>query len=80
MIARLFNIPTHDENTNAMGTSTVGSSEAIMLGVLAMKKKWQNERKAAGKSTEKPNLIMNSAVQVCWEKACSKYSNSFLTE
>lgn len=52
-----------------MGTSTVGSSEAIMLGVLAMKKRWQNARKAAGKPFDKPNLIMNSAVQVCWEKA-----------
>ncbi|KAF2143289.1 uncharacterized protein K452DRAFT_268685 [Aplosporella prunicola CBS 121167] len=69
MIARLFNVPTHDENTNAMGTSTIGSSEAIMLAVLAMKKRWQQKRKAEGKSTEKPNIIMNSAVQVCWEKA-----------
>ena len=73
MIARLFNVPTHDASTNAMGTSTVGSSEAIMLGVLAMKKRWQNQRKAAGKPYDKPNLIMNSAVQVCWEKACSKF-------
>lgn len=32
MIARMFNAPTHDETENAMGTSTVGSSEAIMLG------------------------------------------------
>lgn len=56
-----------------MGTSTVGSSEAIMLGVLAMKKKWSNARKAAGKPFDNPNLIMNSAVQVCWEKACRKF-------
>ncbi|KAK5003281.1 hypothetical protein LTR60_006875, partial [Cryomyces antarcticus] len=69
MIARLFNIPAHDENTNAMGTSTIGSSEAIMLGTLAMKKRWQNKRKAAGKPYDKPNIVMNSAVQVCWEKA-----------
>jgi len=69
MIARLFNIPAHDENTNAMGTSTIGSSEAIMLGVLAMKKRWQNKRKAEGKSMENPNIVMNAAVQVCWEKA-----------
>ena len=69
MIARLFNIPSHDENTNAMGTSTVGSSEAIMLGVLAMKKRWQQKRKAEGKSIDRPNIVMNSAVQVCWEKA-----------
>lgn len=69
MIARLFNIPTHDENTNAMGTSTIGSSEAIMLATLAMKKRWQNKRKAEGKDYSRPNIIMNSAVQVCWEKA-----------
>ncbi|TKA72413.1 hypothetical protein B0A49_02428 [Cryomyces minteri] len=69
MIARLFNIPAHDEDTNAMGTSTIGSSEAIMLGTLAMKKRWQNKRRAAGKPYDKPNIVMNSAVQVCWEKA-----------
>lgn len=69
MIARLFNIPSHDPNTNAMGTSTIGSSEAIMLAVLAMKKCWANKRKAEGKPHDKPNIVMNSAVQVCWEKA-----------
>lgn len=69
MIARLFNIPSHDENTNAMGTSTIGSSEAIMLATLAMKKTWVNKRKAEGKDYSRPNIIMNSAVQVCWEKA-----------
>ena len=69
MIARLFNVPVDEKGTSAVGTSTVGSSEAIMLGVLAMKKRWQNKRRAAGKSTDKPNIVMNSAVQVCWEKA-----------
>jgi glutamate decarboxylase len=69
MIARMFNAPVEDRNENAMGTSCVGSSEAIMLGTLAMKKRWQNKRKAEGKDFSKPNLIMSSAVQVCWEKA-----------
>ncbi|KAH4469640.1 glutamate decarboxylase [Parastagonospora nodorum] len=69
MIARLFNAPSEDDS-NTIGTSTIGSSEAIMLGVLAMKKLWQNKRKAEGKPFDKPNMIMNSAVQVCWEKAC----------
>ncbi|KAK3209309.1 hypothetical protein GRF29_69g1401296 [Pseudopithomyces chartarum] len=68
MIARLFNVPANDD-ANAMGTSTIGSSEGIMLAVLAMKKYWANKRKAAGKPFDKPNIIMNSAVQVCWEKA-----------
>jgi glutamate decarboxylase len=69
MIARLFNAPTHEEDCTAVGTSTVGSSEAIMLGVLAMKKRWANKRKAAGLPFDRPNIVMNSAVQVCWEKA-----------
>ncbi|KAL4808196.1 pyridoxal phosphate-dependent transferase [Aspergillus unguis] len=69
MIARLFNAPTDSENDHPMGTSTVGSSEAIMLGTLAMKKRWQNKRKAEGKDWTRPNIVMNSAVQVCWEKA-----------
>jgi glutamate decarboxylase len=40
-----------------------------MLGVLAMKKRWQKKRMAEDKSIDKPNLVMSSAVQVCWEKA-----------
>ncbi|KAL4757575.1 glutamate decarboxylase [Aspergillus foveolatus] len=69
MIARLFNAPTDSDTDHPMGTSTVGSSEAIMLGTLAMKKRWQNKRKAEGKDYSRPNIVMNSAVQVCWEKA-----------
>jgi glutamate decarboxylase len=69
MIARLYHAPTDGEE-NAMGTSTVGSSEAIMLSVLAMKKRWQKKRKAEGKDHSNPNLIFSSSVQVCWEKAC----------
>ncbi|OTB08943.1 hypothetical protein M426DRAFT_129606 [Hypoxylon sp. CI-4A] len=69
MIGRLFNAPTDEENGGAVGTSCVGSSEAIMLAMLAMKKRWKNKRVAEGKSTEHPNIIMSSAVQVCWEKA-----------
>lgn len=68
MIGRLFNAPVGD-NGSAIGTSTVGSSEAIMLGVLAMKKRWQKKRKAEGKPYDRPNIVMSSAVQVCWEKA-----------
>ena len=34
-----------------------------------MKKRWQNKRKAEGKDYSKPNIVMNAAVQVCWEKA-----------
>jgi len=71
MIARLFHAPEgNSEHAGAIGTSCVGSSEAIMLAVLAMKKRWKNRRLAEGKSCDRPNLVMSSAVQVCWEKAC----------
>jgi len=54
----------------AVGTSTIGSSEAIHLCGLAMKHKWRNRRQAAGQDTAKPNLVMSSAVHVTWEKFC----------
>ncbi|CAI4217173.1 unnamed protein product [Parascedosporium putredinis] len=69
MIGRLFHAPVASDGSGAVGTSCVGSSEAIMLAVLAMKKRWKNRRTAAGLSIDKPNIIMSSAVQVCWEKA-----------
>ena len=68
MLADLWHSP---DVANAIGSSTTGSSEACMLGGLALKRNWQNARRAAGKSTEKPNLVMSSAVQVCWEKFCN---------
>lgn len=68
MIGRLFNAPVADD-AECIGTSTVGSSEAVMLAVLAMKKKWKLQRQKEGKPTDKPNMVMSSAVQVVWEKA-----------
>jgi len=68
MIASLWNSPDTD---GSIGTSTIGSSEACMLGGLALKRRWQLARRAAGASTEKPNLVLSSAVQVCWEKFCN---------
>jgi glutamate decarboxylase len=76
MIGRLFHAPTGTSDATdtsdafgAIGTSCVGSSEAIMLGVLAMRKRWKNQRIAEGKPYDRPNIVMSSAVQVCWEKA-----------
>lgn len=51
-----------------IGTSTVGSSEAIMLAGLAHKFSWRNKRKARGLSSDKPNIIMGANVQICWHK------------
>jgi glutamate decarboxylase len=56
------------ESENATGCSTTGSSEAAMLGGLALKWRWRERRRAAGKSTDKPNLVTGTNVQVCWEK------------
>ncbi|MGW1741286.1 glutamate decarboxylase [Nocardia sp. NPDC001965] len=53
---------------HAVGCSTTGSSEACMLAGLAMKRRWQVRRRAAGQSAERPNLVMGINVQVCWEK------------
>ncbi|KAJ5937036.1 hypothetical protein N7466_003486 [Penicillium verhagenii] len=69
MLGNLFHAPTQDGKTTSIGTACIGSSEAIMLAVLAMKKRWKNQRKAAGKDASEPNIIMSTGVQVCWEKA-----------
>ena len=54
----------------AIGTSTTGSSEAAMLGGMALLWRWRARRRAAGKPTDKPNLVTGINVQVCWEKFC----------
>ncbi|MBD7950707.1 MULTISPECIES: glutamate decarboxylase [Oerskovia] len=68
MLGALWNAP---DPENTIGTSTIGSSEAAMLGGLALKRRWQHARRAAGKPTDRPNLVLSSAVQVCWEKFCN---------
>ena len=65
MLAELFHAP--GETT---GTSTQGSSEAIMLGALSLKWKWRQRREAAGKPTDAPNLVFGGDVHVVWEKFC----------
>ncbi|MDR6434829.1 glutamate decarboxylase [Brucella pseudogrignonensis] len=64
MIADLWNSP---DAENTLGCSTTGSSEAAMLGGLALKWQWRKKRSAAGLSTDKPNLICGP-VQICWHK------------
>lgn len=70
ILADLWHSP---DPANAIGTSTTGSSEACMLGGLALKRRWQLARSAAGKPPAQPNLVMSSAVQVCWEKFCNYF-------
>jgi len=67
ILAELWHSPAHH---HAVGTATTGSSEAIQLGGLAMKRIWQEKRKAAGKSIHEPgpNIIMGANAQVALEK------------
>jgi glutamate decarboxylase len=53
----------------ATGCSTTGSSEACMLAGLALLWRWR-ARQGNGTVAPKPNLVMSSGVQVCWEKFC----------
>ena len=64
ILADLWNSP---ESATTIGCSTTGSSEAAMLGGLAMKWRWRAKREKEGKPTDKPNII-TGPVQVCWEK------------
>jgi len=66
ILADLWNSP---DSANATGTSTTGSSEAAMLGGMALLWRWRDARKAQGKPHEKPNLV-TGPVQVCWHKFC----------
>ncbi|HTA36376.1 MAG TPA: glutamate decarboxylase [Solirubrobacteraceae bacterium] len=65
MIGRLFHAPSGAHST---GTATIGSSEAIMLAMLAHKRSWQRRREAAGEPTDRPNIVMGADVHTCWEK------------
>jgi glutamate decarboxylase len=67
ILSDLWNSPDHETST---GCSTTGSSEAAMLAGLAAKWRWRARMQAAGKPTDRPNMVMGANVQVCWEKFC----------
>ncbi|UYW02450.1 glutamate decarboxylase [Flavobacterium agricola] len=64
ILADLWNSPASE---TTLGCSTTGSSEAAMLGGLALKWKWREKRQKAGKPTDKPNIV-TGPVQICWHK------------
>ncbi|KAF2116687.1 pyridoxal phosphate-dependent transferase [Lophiotrema nucula] len=72
MHARCISILAHlwgvQKGEKAIGSATTGSSEAIHLGGLAMKRRWQEKRMAEGKDTTKPNILMGANAQVALEK------------
>lgn len=75
MVADLFHAENlrDDDAATAVGVSTIGSSEAVMLGGLALKWRWKERisgQDADAWRTRRPNLVMGSNVQVVWEKFC----------
>ncbi|WKG04922.1 glutamate decarboxylase [Mycolicibacterium sp. HK-90] len=74
MVADLFHAEDlrDDDPSSAIGVSTIGSSEAVMLGGLALKWRWRERMEKAGKDwrSRTPNLVMGANVQVVWEKFC----------
>jgi len=74
ILANLWHAPattsTSPAGSAATGCSTTGSSEACMLGGMALLWRWRARRSAAGASAAAPNLVMGANVQVCWEKFC----------
>lgn len=71
MMGSLLNAPVPDNDdpeTSAIGTATVGSSEAIMLALLAHKWAWRKNRQAHSLDASRPNIIFGADVHSCWEK------------
>lgn len=64
MLADLWNAP---DAANTKGCSTTGSSEAAMLGGLALKTRWRRKNRQPSKPGGRPNLICGP-VQICWHK------------
>lgn len=65
ILAELWHSP---DPLHSIGVSTSGSSEACMLGGLALKRRWQKARKKQGMSIHRPNIVFSSAVQIVWKK------------
>jgi glutamate decarboxylase len=65
MVSELFHAP-----GPAVGASTIGSSEAVMLAGLAMKWRWRTRRGVGASDAQRPNLVLGTNVQVVWEKFC----------
>jgi len=65
MLGDLFNAP---DPAKVVGVATIGSSEAIMLGLLAHKRAWKERRVAAGLPADRPNVVFGAETHVVWDK------------
>lgn len=57
------------------GSATIGSSEAIMLGLIAHRKAWQknNAKNPNRCALDKPFILMSTHVHTCWDKYCKYF-------
>ncbi|MFL6144798.1 MAG: glutamate decarboxylase [Labedaea sp.] len=62
----------HERDGRFVGCSTSGSSEAVMLGGLAMLRYWHE--RGAGSDGGRANLVFGSHVHVCWPKFCNYWN------
>ncbi len=65
ILADLFNVP---DESDFIGTSTIGSSEAIMLGLLAHKWNWKQKRIKENLPYDRPNIVFGGDTHVSWDK------------
>jgi len=65
MLADLWHSP---DPASTLGVSTIGSSEACMLGGLALKWKWREKMRRQAKPKNRPNIVLGTNTQVCWHK------------
>ena len=70
ILADLWNAEDPDA---AVGTSTTGSSEGCMLGGMVLKWHWRQRRRAQGLDDRRPNLVMGTNTQICWDKFCAYF-------
>jgi glutamate decarboxylase len=70
ILAQLWNAADCDA---AAGTSTTGSSEGCMLGGMVLKWHWRQKRHSLGLSEQRPNLVMGTNTQICWDKFCAYF-------
>jgi glutamate decarboxylase len=66
----LFNAP---DPAKSWGTQCAGSSEAVMLAMLAHKRAWQERRRAEGKPSDRPNIVMGNDVHLVWNKGANYF-------
>ncbi len=70
ILAHLWNAP---DPRATIGASTTGSSEGCMLAGLVMRWHWRERRRQAGLESSRPNVVMGSNRQVCWDKFCAYF-------